>query len=245
MANLFSEKPIVKVVMLKGQDGEEKLINQADGSGLSFWVGTKAEYEAIPETELINNCIYYITDATTGDFNTRLNQLDTAVDNNTTAIAENAGKIADNATAIAENAENIAALNAVTYVQAIKTLDGTGDENRDRIISDDYFSEYTIKANKFGNTVSIYADLTLNSSGVSALAGGLTLFTINSLFDIESTTGFVPILSRVHAPLVFAYADNTSIVGVVRQHASHINARTDSTLTVGDIIEFSLYYSVS
>jgi hypothetical protein len=79
MANLFKEKPIVKVVMLKGQDGEEKLINQADGSGLSFWIGTKAEYDAIPEAELIENCVYYITDDTRDDFNTRLNELDTQV----------------------------------------------------------------------------------------------------------------------------------------------------------------------
>ena len=79
MANLFKEKPIVKVVMLKGQDGEEKLINQADGSGLSFWIGTQAEYDAIPEAELIANCVYYITDDTRDDFNTRLNELDTQV----------------------------------------------------------------------------------------------------------------------------------------------------------------------
>ena len=95
MANLFSEKPILKVVMLKGQDGEEKLINQADGSGLSFWIGTQAEYDAIPEAELTENCVYYITDATTDNFNTRLNQLDTAVDNNTTAIASNTEDIAE------------------------------------------------------------------------------------------------------------------------------------------------------
>lgn len=79
MANLFKEKPIVKVVMLKGQDGEEKLINQADGSGLSLWIGTQAEYNAIPEEELIENCVYYITDDTRDDFNTRLNELDTQV----------------------------------------------------------------------------------------------------------------------------------------------------------------------
>lgn len=89
MANLFKEKPVVKVVMLKGQDGqdgEEKLINQADGSELSFWIGTKAEFDAIPEEELIHNCVYYITDDTRDDFNTRLNELDTKVDNNAIAI---------------------------------------------------------------------------------------------------------------------------------------------------------------
>ncbi len=112
MANLFSEKPIVKVVMLKGQDGKDgkdKLINQADGSGLSFWVGTKAEYDAIPEAELITNCVYYITDDTRDDFNTRLNQLDTAVDNNTTAIADNTANIESNTADIAANTADIAA----------------------------------------------------------------------------------------------------------------------------------------
>ena len=86
MANLFSEKPIVKTVMLKGQDGEEKLINQADGSGVSFWIGTQAEYDAIPAEELIENCIYYITDDTRDDFRTDLNALDTKVDNNTSKM---------------------------------------------------------------------------------------------------------------------------------------------------------------
>jgi len=81
MANLFKEKPIVKVLMLKGQDGEEKLINQADGSGLSFWIGTQDEYDAIPEAELVEDCVYYITDDTRDDFNTRLNQLDETVQN--------------------------------------------------------------------------------------------------------------------------------------------------------------------
>lgn len=95
MANLFKEKPVVKVVMLKGQDGEEKLINQADGSGLSFWIGTQAEYDAIPEEELITNCVYYITDNTADNFNTRLNELDNKVDNNTTAIADNTSNIDD------------------------------------------------------------------------------------------------------------------------------------------------------
>lgn len=107
MANLFKEKPIVKVVMLKGQDGEEKLINQADGSGLSFWIGTQAEYDAIPEAELINNCVYYITDDTRDDFNTRLNGLELLVDNNTTAIADNTTDIATNSTNIINSQNRI------------------------------------------------------------------------------------------------------------------------------------------
>lgn len=96
MANLFKDKPVVKVVMLKGQDGEEKLINQADESGLSFWIGTQAEYDAIPEADLIHNCVYYITDDTSDDFRAELDALDTKVDNNTTAIETNTSDIADN-----------------------------------------------------------------------------------------------------------------------------------------------------
>lgn len=79
--NLFSEKPIVKIKMLKGQDGEEILVNQADGSGVSLWIGTQDEYDAIPEADLVENCIYYITDDTREDFNSRLNQLDETVQN--------------------------------------------------------------------------------------------------------------------------------------------------------------------
>ena len=100
MANLYSEKPIVKVVMLKGQDGEEKLINQADGSGVSFWVGTQAEYDAIPEEELIENCVYYITDNTADDFRTDLNALDTKVDNQATAISDLSDNVETQATTI-------------------------------------------------------------------------------------------------------------------------------------------------
>lgn len=71
--------------MLKGQDGadgEDKLINQADGSGLSFWIGTQAEYDAIPSQELVANCVYYITDNTADDLRTDINAIDTKVDNN-------------------------------------------------------------------------------------------------------------------------------------------------------------------
>lgn len=98
MANIISENPIVKVVMLKGQDGEDKLINQADGSGLSFWVGTQAEYDAI--SEKVTNCVYYITDDTRDDFRTDLNALDNKVDNNYTELN---GKVDD----INDDCENL------------------------------------------------------------------------------------------------------------------------------------------
>lgn len=90
MANMFSEKPILKVVMLKGQDGadgEEKLINQADGSGLSFWIGTQAEYDAIPVEDLVTNCVYYITDNTSDNMRTDINAIDTKVDTNYTDLS--------------------------------------------------------------------------------------------------------------------------------------------------------------
>ena len=45
--DIIKEKPIIKIVMLKGVDGESKLINQEDGSGISFWIGTLAEYQAL------------------------------------------------------------------------------------------------------------------------------------------------------------------------------------------------------
>lgn len=89
MAEIYSKNPIIKMVMLKGQDGkdgEAKLINQADGSGLSFWIGTRAQYNAIPEGQLIENCVYYITDDTVDDFTAALNALDNKVDNITDTL---------------------------------------------------------------------------------------------------------------------------------------------------------------
>lgn len=89
MAQIYSEKPIVKIVMLKGEkgaDGEEIIVDQHTKSGLGFWIGTQAEYDAIPEAELIENCVYYITDDTRDDFRTDLNALDTKVDNNYTDL---------------------------------------------------------------------------------------------------------------------------------------------------------------
>ncbi len=59
----------------KGDPGDLLAVDQNTGEHILFWVGTREEYESIPEDELLVNCVYYITDDTRDDFNTRLNAL--------------------------------------------------------------------------------------------------------------------------------------------------------------------------
>ena len=108
MSEIYKEKPLVKVVMLKGQDGEEIIVDRHTGSGLGFWTGTREEFEAIPEEELVENCIYYLTDDTRDDFRTDLNALDTKVDNNYTDLDERVTDLDERATDLYELAGTLA-----------------------------------------------------------------------------------------------------------------------------------------
>lgn len=77
---------------------------QNAGTALTFWVGTTAQYNAIPEEERAKNCLYITTDDTTKeDFEKRVAEILEAVDtackaaNDATTAAEAAEKAANNA----------------------------------------------------------------------------------------------------------------------------------------------------
>lgn len=236
MANLFSEKPIVKVVMLKGQDGEEKLINQADGSGLSFWIGTKAEYEAIPEQELISNCVYYITDDTRDDFNARLNQLDTAIDNNTTAIAENAAEI-----------EN---LTDYKCFEAQKTLTGTNVFNTDKVVGTNYCWGYYFGCVKSGKTITISCPLmkVTTEKSFEFIDLATAFFGNNPTTEQRKKVSVVPNHyeheeavnpSELFFPL---FNESKEIVGYANIEGSVLDIRLNDTAEDNAVISFSAYF---
>ena len=230
MANLFSEKPIVKVVMLKGQDGEEKLINQADGSGLSFWIGTQAEYDAIPEAELITDCVYYIIDDTRDDFNTRLNELDVKVDNNTVNIEK--------------------VINKMVVAYSKDTLP-TGVMN-EAILSK--LSWVTIRAAKIGNTVQVFFSC---QAGTETVAPGIadiaklfysgTPTTEQRKSVMPITPVFTPVYKRLPIDLPTYETDGVIGTAYINDFATAIDLnnlgiRPDFVLLTGNQALYSMVY---
>ena len=182
MSEVYKEKPIVKVVMLKGADGDKsrlsELINDTDflseeqiitlvtnivdsgsvgdidtgfvttvkeqnhNAGLKFWVGTKEEYDALPEhlsyTDYIINDYSPMDDveealeAFSGEIDDKIQEalegldienelaaVNTTVANHSQLLTTYGGKIAENTANVAENtaniAENTAALSDMIY----------------------------------------------------------------------------------------------------------------------------------
>lgn len=165
MSELIKKNPLVKLVMLKGQDGEEKLINQADGSGVSFWIGTQAEYDAIPPEDLIENCIYYITDDTREDYNTRLNQLETALEQANTDIATNTSAIADNTDDINDIEGDVTTLktSVYNYVESHNTYTDKGTP---------YLSALSLDVIKRSGWAIVTVGIVGNSEGAAAFNRG-------------------------------------------------------------------------
>lgn len=77
-----------------------KVKEQNGGSGVSVWVGTRAQYNAIENR--VQNCLYIITDDTTGDDILKACK-------NATDVAAEANAAAAEARGLAENAHGIAA----------------------------------------------------------------------------------------------------------------------------------------
>jgi len=229
MANLFSEKPIVKVVMLKGQDGEEKLINQADGSGLSFWIGTQAEYDAIPEAELIADCVYYITDDTRDDFNARLNELDTKVDNNTVNIEKVINKM------------------VVRYSKDTLPTGVMTDANLNAL------SSLSIHAAKIGNTVQVFFTCQAAETATPAISDIAKLFysgtptTEQRKSVMPITPVFTPVYKRLPIDLPTYETDGVIGTAYINDFANAIDLnalgiRADFVLLTGERALYSMVY---
>lgn len=126
MSEIYKEKPIVKVIALKGKDGTGSKLSELDNDmtfltreeiitlvtniietgttgdidtgfvttvkeqnnhrGLKFWVGTKAEYDAILEHDTYT--FYIITDDDSGDVDEKLAELKTELEEEIRAAVE-------------------------------------------------------------------------------------------------------------------------------------------------------------
>lgn len=99
-------------------------VNTIDGSKLRFFVGTKAQYEALTDT---GNLFAIITDDTTKDelfdaIETNAN----AIKTNANAIKANADDIEENATQIATNKRNIANNSKAIEIHALHNFELSG-----------------------------------------------------------------------------------------------------------------------